>query len=110
MLCSNMQAKDSEVGTVDDFTIVVETCAICCLVVDTTNLFPCDKGLISRRWIERISWEESQVFINLTREAIQNGPEYTDQTLITRDHETRLHRHYNREGYWADDLAAHSPR
>ena len=104
----NIQAKDGEIGHVEDFVIDDETWAIRYLIVDTTNWWPGKKVLISTRWIERISWEESKVFINLTREAIKNGPEYTDATLITRDQETELHRHYNREGYWADDVATHS--
>ena len=27
-----------------------------------------------------------------------------ERTLITRDHEMKLHPHYNREGYWAGQL------
>jgi hypothetical protein len=68
------------------------------------------KGLISTRGIERISWEESQVFINLTRETIKQGPEYTEDALITRDYETQLHRHCNREGYWVDELPREAAR
>ena len=101
----NIQAQDGEIGHIEDFVIDDETWAIRYLIVDTKNWWPGKKVLISTRWIDRISWEESKVFINLTREAIKQGPEYTDQTLITRDHEIKLHRHYNREGYWADQLA-----
>jgi uncharacterized protein YrrD len=101
----NIQAQDGEIGHVEDFVIDDETWTIRYLIVDTQNWWPGKKVLISTQWIERISWEESRVYINLTRDAIQKGPEYTDQTLITRDHEMKLHRHYNREGYWADQLA-----
>jgi uncharacterized protein YrrD len=106
----DIQARDGEIGHVEDFVIDDETWTIRYLIVDTQNWWPGKKVLISTRWIERISWEESKVFINLTREAIRQGPEYTDETLITRDHETKLHRHYNREGYWADELVAKSTR
>lgn len=101
----DIQAQDGGIGHVEDFVIDDETWAIRYLIVDTQNWWPGKKVLISPRWIERISWEESKVFINLTREAIKKAPEYTDRTLITRDHELKLHRHYNREGYWADELA-----
>jgi uncharacterized protein YrrD len=106
----DIEAQDGGIGHVEDFVIDDETWAIRYLIVDTQNWWPGKKVLISTRWIERISWEEAKVFINLTREAIKRGPEYTDQTLITRDHETNLHRHYNREGYWADDLATQPTR
>jgi hypothetical protein len=101
----DIHAQDGDIGHVEDFVIDDETWAIRYLIVDTQNWWPGKKVLISTRWIERISWEQSKVFINLTREAIKRGPEYTDQTLITRDHEMKLHQHYNREGYWADQLA-----
>lgn len=106
----DIQAQDGEIGHVEDFVIDDETWTIRYLIVDTQNWWPGKKVLISTRWIDRISWEESKVFINLTREAIKEGPEYTEETLITRDHETQLHRHYSREGYWADEPAAKSTR
>ena len=102
----DIQAKDGEIGHVGDFVIDDETWAIRYLIVDTRNWWPGKKVLISTQWIERISWAESKVFINLTRDAIQQSPEYTAETLITRDHEIKLHRHYDREGYWARELAA----
>lgn len=103
-----IQAEDGEIGHVQDFVIDDEAWAIRYLIVDTQNWWPGKKVLISTRWIERISWKESKVFVNLTREAIRQGPEYTEETPITRDHETKLHRHYNREGYWANETAAKS--
>jgi hypothetical protein len=104
-----IQARDGEIGDVEDFVIDDDTWAIRYLIVDTGNWWPGKKVLISTPWIERISWELSTVFINLTREAIKQGPEYTEEALITRDYKTRLHRHYNRQGYWADELTG-APR
>src|ERR1035438_34188 len=50
---------------------------------------------ISRQWIERVSWSESSVFINLSRETIKDSPEYTEESLLTRDYEIGLPRHYD---------------
>jgi len=47
---------------------------------------------------------ERKVFINLSRETIKQSPEYTDESLLTRDYEIGLHGHYNRKGYWIDEL------
>jgi hypothetical protein len=102
----DIQARDGEIGHVGDFVVDDETWAIRYLIVDTRNWWPGKEVLISTRWIERISWAESKVFINLTRDAIKRSPEYTERTLITRDHEIKLHRHYDREGYWTGELAA----
>ena len=100
-----IQAQDGEIGHVEDFVVDDETWAIRYLIVDTKNWWPGKKVLIPTAWIKRISWDESKVFISLTREAIKQQPEYTDATLISRDYETWLFRHHNRETYWADDLA-----
>ena len=102
----NIQAADGEIGHVKDFIIDDDTWAIRYLVIDTQNWWPGKKVLISTRWIERVSWEESKVFINLSRESIKNSPEYTDESLLNRDYEISLHRHYDRREYWIDEPLA----
>jgi sporulation protein YlmC with PRC-barrel domain len=101
-----IDALDGEIGHVEDFVIDDETWAIRYLVVATRNWWPGKKVLVSPQWIERVSWSESKVFVNLSREAIKQSPEYTEESLLTRDYETGLHRHYQRPGYWADEAAA----
>lgn len=95
-----IQSTNGEIGHVEDFVIDDETWAIRYLIVDTQNWWSGKKVLISPQWIERVSWDESTVFINLSREAIRQSPEYTEESLLTRDYEIRLHGHYNRDGYW----------
>ena len=102
----HIQAADGEIGHVEDFIIDDETWAIRYLVIDTQNWWPGKKALVSPRWIERVSWNESKVFVNLTRETIKQSPEYTDETPLTRDYEAALHKHYSRQGYWVDEPAA----
>ena len=99
----HVEASDGEIGHVDDFIIDDETWAIRYLIVDTKDWLPGKKVLISPKWIERVSWSEKQVVVALTREAIQQAPEYTDSPPLTRDQEIALHRHYNRPGYWNAD-------
>jgi sporulation protein YlmC with PRC-barrel domain len=101
-----IQAIDGEIGHVEDFIIDDETWAIRYLIVGTRNWWPGKKVLVSPQWIERVSWSESKVFVNLSREAIKQSPEYTAESLLTRDYEAGLHRHYNRKGYWFDQLVA----
>ena len=101
----NIQAKDGEIGHVEDFIIDDETWAIRYLIIDTRNWWPGKKVLVSPLWIERVSWNEFKVFVSLSRESIKQSPEYSEESLLTRDYETKLHRHYNRQGYWFDDQA-----
>jgi uncharacterized protein YrrD len=99
----HIQAVDGEVGHVDDFIIDDETWAIRYLVIDTQNWLAGKKILVSPQWIDRVSWHESKVFVKLIRETIKQSPEYTEESLPTREYEDGLHRHYDRKGYWIDD-------
>ena len=102
----HIEAADGGMGHVEDFVIDDETWAIRYLIIDTQNWWPGKKVLISPRWIERVSWSESKVFVNLSRETIKQSPEYTEESLVTRDYETGLHRYYDRQGYWVDEPEA----
>ncbi len=100
----HIQAADGEIGHVEDFIVDDETWAIRYLIIDTHNWWPGKWILVSPQWIERISWGERKVFVNLPNETIRQSPEYTEESLLTRDYETKLHRHYNRQGYWVNEL------
>ncbi len=96
----SIQALDGEIGHIEDFVVDDETWVIRYLVVDTKNWWPGKRVLIATDWIDRISWEDSKVFLDVTRDKIREAPEFTHDTLITRDYEDIIHRHYNRAGYW----------
>jgi uncharacterized protein YrrD len=102
----DIQATDGDIGHVEDFVIDDETWAIRYLIIDTRNWWPGKKVLVSPQWIESVSWSQSKVVVNLSRATIKQSPEYTEKSLITRDYEDGLHRHYNRRGYWVDEPAA----
>jgi uncharacterized protein YrrD len=102
----HVQAADGEIGHVEDFIIDDGAWAIRYLVIDTRNWWPGKRVLVSPKWIERISWDESKVFVSLSREAVRQSPEYTEESLLTRDYEIELYRHYNRLGYWVEESAA----
>jgi sporulation protein YlmC with PRC-barrel domain len=99
----HIQATDGEIGHVEDFIIDDESWAIRYLVIDTHNWLPGKKVLVSPKWIESVSWSQSKIFVNLTREKIKQSPEFTDKSLLTRDYETKLYQHYNRPEYWVED-------
>jgi len=99
----HIQAADGEIGHLDDFIIDDETWAIRYLIIDTRNWWPEKKVLVSPQWIERVSWTESKIFVNLPLKAIKQSPEYTAEFLLTREYEAILHKHYNRKGYWEDE-------
>jgi len=100
-----VQASDCEIGHVEDFIIDDETWAIRYLIIDTRNWWPGKKVLVSTQWIDRVSWIESKVFVNLSSETIKQSPEYTEELQLTREYEISVYRHYNRQGYWIDETA-----
>lgn len=101
-----IKAEDGDIGHIVDFVIDDETWAIRYLVIDTSNWWRGKKVLVSPYWIERVSWDESQIFVNLSREAIRQSPEYSEGALLNRDYEARLFGHYNRKGYWLEEPVA----
>lgn len=105
----HLEATDGAIGHVADFLIDDKSWTIRYLVIDTQNFFPGRKVLISPQWIESVSWEESKVFVNVSREKVKSSPEYTDQTRITREYEDRFHHHYQRKGYWIEEKAHSKP-
>jgi len=101
----HVRAIDGEIGHVEDFIVDDETWAIRYLMINTHNFWPGKKVLISPQWLESVSWGQSKVFINLSRETIRHAPQYTEEFLLTRDYEMELHQYYHRQGYWLDELA-----
>ena len=102
----HIQAEDGEIGHVEDFIVDDKAWTIRYLIIDTRNWWPGKKVLVSSEWIERVSWQDSKLFVNLSRAAVKKSPPYTEDSLLTRDYETKLHRHYNRAGYWTEKPAA----
>jgi hypothetical protein len=96
-----IQAQDGEVGHVADFLIDDDCWAIRYLIVDTKNWWSGKHVLVSPQWIEHVSWRESKVFVNLTRETIKQAPEYKPASF-SRQYEAELHAAYTQRGYWDD--------
>lgn len=99
----HVRAADGDVGVVSDFIIDDATWAIRYLVTDTQNWLEGRHVLISPQWIERVSWSKSSVLVSLSRDAIEQSPEDLGGSRRTREYETRLHEHYDRQGYWVDE-------
>jgi hypothetical protein len=95
----HIEATDGDIGHVEDFIIDDETWEIRYMVVDTRNWWPGKKMLVAPRWIARVSWDDSKVYVNLSREAIKNAPEYRPNAF-NREYEEKLYDHYKRPKYW----------
>ncbi len=98
-----LHAEDRDIGHVDDFIVDAASWTIRYLVIETGDWWPEKKVLISPEWIERISWNQGKVFVNVSSTTIKLSPEYSEDALLSRDYETKLHSHYGRNGYWTDN-------
>ena len=56
--------------------------AICHLVVETGHWFSGKQILISPNQIDRVSYQESKIFVKVTKEAILQAPEYQGSSLV----------------------------
>ena len=99
----NIEAADGEIGHVDGFVVDDENWSIRYMEVATRNWWPGKKVLVSPAWIERVSWADSTVYVRLSREAIQTGPEFDESTPITREYEYLLYDHYGLPHYWLQE-------
>ncbi|MDP3150840.1 MAG: PRC-barrel domain-containing protein [Ignavibacteria bacterium] len=89
-----IHANDGEIGHVEDYIVDDEKWNIRYMIVDTTNWLPGRKVLILPRWIKRIDWAESKVYVNLSLESIKNSPEFDPSQPVDKIAERELFDHY----------------
>jgi len=95
----HIHAKDGEVGHVADFIIDDKKWDIFFLVVDTQNWLPGKKVLILPKTINRIDWEESEVYVNLTQASIEKRPELDPAQPVGEDYIKVISDHYENFAY-----------
>jgi uncharacterized protein YrrD len=95
-----IEAKDGDIGHVEQFVIDDESWTIRYIVIDTRNWLPGKKVLVSPEWISSVSWSDGRVYVDLSRDAVKNCPEYDPYQPIERDYEDRMYRHYQRPHHW----------
>jgi hypothetical protein len=95
-----IQATDGEIGHVDDFIVDDEPWIIRYIVVDTRNFWPGKKILVAPPWIAKVDWQNSNLYVNLSRETIKSAPPF-DPDKLDRAYETELYAHYGQENWWS---------
>ncbi len=81
-----IHARDGEIGHVEDFVINDQTWRIDHLVIDTSNWWLGKKVIIAPTWVQAVDWADERVTVDLEREAIKNGPEFSPEALAERSH------------------------
>src|ERR1017187_31780 len=70
----HLQASDGTTGHVCDFMMDAQSWAIRQLVIKIGHRFSGKEVQIPTRAVDQINWDESKVFVNLTREAVEQSP------------------------------------
>lgn len=96
----HIQAKDGEIGHVEDFIINDDDWAIRYVVVDTKNWLPGKKVLLAPVWAEEVNWAQKKVCFDTTREMVQSSPVYDPENSVNRVYEEQLYDYYGRPVYW----------
>ncbi len=104
-----IHAQDGEIGQVADFILDDRDWSVRYLVIHTGVWFLGKDVLLAPEWVEGISYQTSEVFVNLPRSAIKDAPGYDANAPLDRAFEERLHDHYGRKGYWDAVQAAREP-
>jgi hypothetical protein len=108
----HIEGTDGSIGHVDDFIVDDATWRLPYLVVDTSNWWVGQKVLVAPQWASRVSWSESKVYIDMTRDVIKSSPRWDPAATIHRAYEARLYDFYGRPVYWdgpTSPQAARSP-
>jgi sporulation protein YlmC with PRC-barrel domain len=85
----HLQASDGMIGHVCDFMMDDKSWAIRQLVIKTGHRFSGKEVQIPSGKVDRISWDESKVFVNLTKEAILQTPACDDASVGAAPKEAR---------------------
>jgi sporulation protein YlmC with PRC-barrel domain len=86
----HIQTSEGEaIGHVSDFMMDDKSWVIRHLVLETGHWFSGKEIAISPKQIDRISYEESKVFVKITKEAILEAPEYHVRPLDAAYQDTR---------------------
>jgi hypothetical protein len=95
-----VHARDGNIGHVQGLIVDEESWAIRYIIVNTSNWWLGHNVILSPGWIDEVDWVESQVSIDLTRQAIKESPPYDPAAPLSRELEAGIYAHYGRAGYW----------
>jgi uncharacterized protein YrrD len=90
----HIAARDGAIGEVEDFLVEAAGWEVRYLLVDTRKWLPGRKVIVSPNWIRAVSWEQSQVAVDLSRDEIKNGPPYDPARPLTESYTDRLFAYY----------------
>lgn len=97
----DIQATDGDIGHVQGLLVDDETWAIRYMVVETGHWWLGHRVLIAPQLIQKVSWSNTAVSVDLTRQAVKDAPRYDSAAQLDREQEIGIHEHYGLPAYWS---------
>ncbi len=94
----HIEASDGAVGHVEDLVVDERSWAVRYLLIDTRNWWPGKKVAMPPASISRVSWLESSVWVDLTRDAIKGAPAFDEARASSLEFADRLDFHFRGTG------------
>ncbi|MBF0503009.1 MAG: PRC-barrel domain containing protein [Candidatus Riflebacteria bacterium] len=91
-----IHAVDGEIGHVEDYIVNTDNWSLNFLVVRTANWLPGKKVLISPQLINHLDYANKTLYVNLTKEAVENSLEFDPTRLVNTLYEAHLYDYYGR--------------
>jgi uncharacterized protein YrrD len=95
----DVHARGGDIGRLNDLFVDERSWEIRYAMVETGSWLSSRKLLIDPAWIERISWADATIYMNLDRNRVFSSPEFSGPE-IDRDYEKRLYSHYDQTPHW----------
>lgn len=96
-----IHARDDDIGYVEDFLVSEDSWHIRYLVIDTSKWRPDSKRVIVHpNWVESVDWAGRSVMVKMTKEQIENSPEYDSKIPVHRYFEKSIFDYFKFPYYW----------
>jgi uncharacterized protein YrrD len=92
----DIQETNGSIGHVQDFLFDSLAWSIRFMIVDTRSWWPGKHVLISPQLVTDVNWPSRDVAVSVSREEVENSPEYDPAHLPASDSRTDLYRRYNK--------------
>ncbi len=96
----SLKASDGEIGKIINFMVDDTSWIVRYLVIDTSKWLAGRKILLNPMWATSILWADHLVEMDLSKDQIQQSPEYDPFEPIEQVYEDRLYTHYGKPQYW----------
>lgn len=96
----DVEARDGDVGYVEDIIFDDQAWTIRYLVVDIGSWLSGRRILAAPEWTREIDWGSRDLRLSLTKSEIEHGPEFDPSAPVNREYEDRLYDYYGRPKYW----------